>query len=483
MKPDSKFKLRKRRKLGSVLALTLEGGMLEGVVLRRTNGSLQKLQSFSAPLTLDPLTAEPELAAREIRNALDAAGIRERACVLGIPLKWVLSAQTEMPPLPPADAASLLQLEAEKGFHDADSLQISASSSHLAEGKTLVLLGAVPQAHVAALDQILTAARLKPVSFSPGVCALQIAGGTNAAGVMALAIGENTVSLQVTAGGGVCALRALDGAVESEGGHRALQTDVIAREARVTLGQMPAVLREQVKVIRIFGPRDLALQLGDAMELRFEQQGLKVDVVSAYAPDTFGAGLPPDAPVSAAFSLAANALLERMPAFEFLPPKPTLIERLATKYSSGRLRTTGAVAAGVAVLVAAVFLFQQFQLWRLGHQWAAMSAKVAELQKIQNQIQQYQPWYAGNYRTLQILRELSLAFPETGDVTARVITIRDDGSVNCSGNAQNNAALLAVESQLSGAPGVTDVHREQSRGNKPPIQFVFTFKFNNGAVQ
>ena len=59
----------------------------------------------------------------------------------------------------------------------------------------------------------------------------------------------------------------------------------------------------------------------------------------------------------------------------------------------------------------------------------------------------------------------------------------NDGSVSCSGNAQNNAALLPLETRLSAVPGVTEVHLEQSRGNKPPIQFVFSFKFNNGVVK
>src|SRR5580698_11620864 len=109
MKLDLKSK--KRKKLTSVLGLVLDGARLEGVVLKRNNGALQKLQSFSAPLTLDPLTAAPELMGREIRNQLDAAGVRERDCVVGLPLKWVLTAQTELPQLPEADAASLLQME------------------------------------------------------------------------------------------------------------------------------------------------------------------------------------------------------------------------------------------------------------------------------------------------------------------------------------------------------------------------------------
>src|SRR5674476_432613 len=105
MKPAFKFKFRRRKKLASLLGLALDGSRLDGVVLRHANGALQVQQSFSVALTLDPLTAAPELVGREIRNHLDAAGVRERNCILGLPLKWVLTAHTELPPLPEADVA------------------------------------------------------------------------------------------------------------------------------------------------------------------------------------------------------------------------------------------------------------------------------------------------------------------------------------------------------------------------------------------
>jgi hypothetical protein len=41
-----KINFRKSKRLTSLLGLTLDGSRLEGVVLRRTNGSLQLLQSF-----------------------------------------------------------------------------------------------------------------------------------------------------------------------------------------------------------------------------------------------------------------------------------------------------------------------------------------------------------------------------------------------------------------------------------------------------
>jgi hypothetical protein len=478
-----KINFRKRKKLTSVLGLALDGSRLDGVVLRRSNGSLQLQQTFSAALTLDPLTAAPELVGREIRNQLDAAGVRERHCIFGVPLKWVLTAQTELPPLPEADAASLLQLEAERGFStDVATLQLASSSCPMAADKKHILLAGIPSAHVATLEQVLVAAKLKPVAFALGMSALQLPAAEKSSGVLALAIGESTVSLQITCGGGVAALRSLEGAIENPTGRPALLPDLVARETRITLGQLPAELRDAVKRIRIFGPRDLAQQLADEMELRFEPMGLTVEVVSACKPDEFGVQLPPEAPVSAAFSLAARPLVEQPPAFDFLPPKPTLIEQFAAKYSSGRLRTTGAIAAGVLVIVGGLFFIQQIQLWRLRSQWSAMEVKVAELQGVQDRIRQFQPWYDGTFRDLAILRQLSVAFPEDGIVTAKSIEIQNNNTVSCSGTAQNNAALLATLGRLSGAEGVSNLKVDLIHG-KSPMQFTFDFQYGNGGAQ
>ena len=482
MKPDFKFKFRKRKRLTTLLGLALDGSRLDGVVLRRVNGSLQRLQQFSAQLTLDPLTAAPELVGREIRNQLDATGVRVRDCVVGVPLKWVLTAQTELPPLTEADATSLLQLEAERGFHsDLTALQVGDSRCPLAADKKYVLLTAIPNTHIGALEQVLAAAKLRPVSFTLGVAALQPPDAARSDGVLALVVGESQVGLQITLGG-VAALRALEGTIENEAGRRTLQADVVVRETRITLGQLPAELREKVKRIRLFGPRELTQPLADELELRFESMGLKVEVVTGYVPDEFGVSLPPDTSWSAAFSLAANALTDRKPEFEFLPPKPTTIEQFITRYSSGRLRTAGVVAAGIVVIILGLFLFQQVQLWRLRSQWSQMSAKVTELQTLQDQIRQYRPWYDGSFRSLAILRQLSLAFSEDGAVTAKAIEIRSDGTVNCSGNARDTAALLAVLSKLGAAEGVSGLKVDQTRG-KSPMQFTFDFQYGNGVPQ
>jgi hypothetical protein len=480
MKSDFKFKLPQRKKPTTLLGLAFDGGKLEGVVLRRANGVLARLQSFSVALTLDPLTAAPELVGREIRNQLDAAGVRERNCIIGVPLKWILTTHTELPPLPEADAESLLQMEAERGFSsDVTTLQIAQSRCALAADKQLVMFAGIPNTQLNTLEKVALAAKLKPVSFALAISALQAPDAEKTDGVLALVIGENNVGMQVTAGGGVAALRALDGTIENENGRRALHTNIVAREARITLGQLPEELRAVVKRIRIFGPRELAQPLVDEMELRFEPAGMKVEWVSAYAPNEFGLPLPVEASVSAPFSLAARFLTDQKASFEFLPPKPSAIEQFAKKFTSGRLGTTGAVASAIAAIIVLLFLYQQIELWMLRSQWAGMSAKVAELQGIENEISQYRPWYDGTYRSLAIMRQLTLAFPEDGSVTAKTIEIHDGNTVSCSGTATDTASFLQMVAKLRAVSGITQVQVEQMRG-KAPMQFSFGFIYGGG---
>jgi Tfp pilus assembly protein PilN len=476
-----KINFRKRKRLTSLLGLTLDGSRLEGVVLRRTNGSLQLLQSFSATLTLDPLTAAPELVAREIRNQLDAAGVRERNCMVGLPLRWVLTGQTELPQLPEADAESLLQIEAEKSFSsDVATLRMADSRCALPAGKQFVTLVGISNSQLTTLEQVLTAAKLKPAGFSLGLSALQAPGVENSDGVLALAVGESHVGLQITAGGGIAALRALEGAIEIEGARRSLHAGLVAREARVTLGQLPTELRATVNRIRIFGPRDLAQPLADEMELRFAPMGMRVEVVSAYAPGEFGVQLPLQASLSAAFSLAARCLMDQAAPFEFLLPKPTLLQQFATKYSSGKLKTVGAIAAGVLLIVGGLFMFQQVELILLRSQWSKMSAKVTELQGLQQNIQQFKPWFDNSFTSLSVMRQLTLAFPENGAVTAKTVEIHDGNVVTCTGTAQSQAALLKTIKQLSAEDGVSKVTLGPIRGKAPTMQFTFDFHFNNG---
>ena len=160
-------------------------------------------------------------------------------------------------------------------------------------------------------------------------------------------------------------------------------------------------------------------------------------------------------------------------------PKPTLLQQFSTKYSSGKLKTVGAIAAGVLAIFLALFLFQEIQLVLLRSQWNKMAAKVTELQGLQDNIREFRPWFDDSFISLSIMRQLTLAFPEDGVVTAKTVEIHDDNVVTCTGTAQTQAALLKTLGQLRGMNGVTQLKVEQIRG-KSPMQFTFDFHFGNG---
>ena len=139
-----------------------------------------------------------------------------------------------------------LKIEAERGFHsDTDSLYFATLQYSVGSKKHAALIG-IPRTNIDTLEKVLRAAKLHPLSFSISMTALQPPAAEKSNCVLALGVGESSVGMQITCGGGIAALRALESTLEMQGGRRVLHADVVAREARITLGQLPAELRDKV---------------------------------------------------------------------------------------------------------------------------------------------------------------------------------------------------------------------------------------------
>ncbi len=451
----------------SLVGLALDGDRLDGTLVRLVQGVPQAVRSFSATLALDPLTHEPELVGREILNHLEAVGIRERRCVMAVPLKWALTTEVKVPPLPEADLASFMQIEAERAFPcDIATLCLATSRGVESAGETRALVAGIPLGHLGRLESALRAARLTPLSFGLGIAALQPPAAEATEGVLAVAIGASQVELEITWGGAVALLRVLDGVYDAEDGDRVLHGDRVTRELRITLGQLTPGLREAVKRMRIFGAAEPARQLAAELRARLQPAGLTVEVVA----DASGGAL------SSAFCLAAGYLGGRKPPFEFLPPRVSSWKRMTARYTSGTWRRAGTAAAALVALVGLSFAVQQWQLARWGARWARMATTVHELEGAQQQIQRFRAWDDTSFRCLTILRGFSNVFPEDGDVTAKTLEIRNMKTVNCTGTARDHAALLRMLGQLRSADNVQELRVVQIRGGSP-IQFTFEFQY------
>jgi hypothetical protein len=467
----------KRQPGSSLLGLALDGSRLEGVAVRRTNGSVEVKKSFSVSLSLEPLTNAPELVGREIRKHLDAAGIRERRCAVCVPLNWALTLTVKLPDLPPEDLDSFLQIEAERGFpYGPEALLVQRSLFRTPGGDRYATLVAIPRDHLTRLEAVLHAAQLRAVSFSLGISVLQRPEADPAHPVLAMAVGESSVGLQVSAGGGVAVLRTIEGAFEIEGGAPQFQVEPVARELRITLGQLPSDVRDSVRHLRLYGRGERAEEIAEQLAPRVKTLGILMEQVKSYAADEFGVRLPADAAVSPALSLAVRCLAGRGVGLEFLPPKVSAWKQFAARHSSRKLFLAGAAAGAVALLIALAFLVQQWQLRHWRSKWAGMKAQVNELNFVQQQIKRFRPWYDESFRSLSVLRRLTEAFPEDGSVTAKTVEIRDPALVTCSGTARDQQALLRTLDRLRAAREVSGLQVEQMRGGTP-MQFTFNFQW------
>lgn len=456
-----------RKRLQSLVGLSVGEGQLSLAHVARAKNAFAVVRSASAVRSLDLLHPEPELVGREIRNHLEAAGIRERHCVVALPPGWVMSQHARIPELSPEDTASLLQIEAEKGFPcDVDELQIARSRQRAGEA-TYVTQLAVRQDQLTRLSAALKAAGLKPVSYTIGLAALPAAIPGKGEGRLTLVLEPKGATLLVAAGGGIAAFRTLEATIESEVGESVVNGRSLARELRITFEQLPADLRRDVRQLALRGDATMARHLEEMLADWARDAGLAIDRGAA---PVRGIG------EEIAEQIALRHLRDGAPALEFLPPRPSRWAVMMARYNARRLATAGFAAGGVAVLALAAFGWQEFRLWSLRSDWQVMAAPVAELEAVQARIREYRPWYDTSFRSLTILRRIVECFPENGSVTAKSVEIRGGGNITVTGTARDNAALLRTLDQLRLAREVQGLKVEQIRG-KTPAQFTFTFRW------
>ena len=467
----------------ALLGLSLDSGRLSGVWVRRTNGSVEIRQSLSAALSLDPLTGESDLVGREIRKQLDAAEIRERRCALAIPTNWLHSLTVMLPDLPEPDLQSFLQVEAERGFpYDPDSLIVVQSRFRLPSGQQGATLMALPRENVSRLLAVLEAAQLRPVGFAISIVALQSDLPEGGEGVLAMSVGETNLHLLVGIGGGVAMVRTIEGAFEQQGSERVFQLEHVLRELRITLGQLPPEVGEALRQVRVLGSDDTSEEVAEQLAPRLRASGLEVRQVKRYPAEAFPVKPPADAPVTPGLSLALRLLSGKPAPFELMPPRVSAWQQLRARYASSKLVYAGGAVGALLLVVLLAFGVQQAQLWYFGSKWNKMRAEVGELREMEANIRKYRAWYDDSFRSMNILRRLTEAFPEDGSVSAKSVEFRPPATVTCSAVARDTSSYMRMLEKLRAAKEVTKVQVEQVKGSSG-VQFTFNFQWNPGGAQ
>ncbi len=458
--------IKKRLQACSVVALTLEAGQMTVGVVRSEGSDGRRVTPFTVPVGAEEVFRNPEKAGQALAAALEAAGVREKRCVVCVPPDWALSASTELPAVSTEDLRGYLELRAEREFSlPPGEMRLAFCPYDLPGGQRRATLAAITSKRLQAVEKMAQAAGRQAVSVS---LALDGALADARPRLRFHADGGHT-DVIVTAGGGVAALRSLPGppAGEPAKGTPAFNPAAFCREIRITLGRLPAAVREQVREVTFNGEPAAARILHDETRPFLERMGITVAEVDARLKEE---------PARAALGTAARHLRGEPVAFEFLVPVPNRWEGVLRWFGVRRNRRLALAGVGLILLPVVLFFIRSQIESHLQTRWEAMRDNVAELDTLQQKIRRFRPWFDPAPQNLQVLEDLITVFPEAGDVWAKSIQIGTGYKVTCAGFARNQPALITLLTRLRARPDVSGVQLQQTRGDNP-IQFLFTYKW------
>jgi hypothetical protein len=340
---------------------------------------------------------------------------------------------------------------------------------------------AVPRENLSAVEKILRAAKLKPVTFGLGIGSVQPPSGESRR-VITLLVRNSTIDLQVSGGGGIVALRSLDGAIEVQGAMKRISSEMVAREIRITLGQLPAPLGEGAGKIRIVGQGEITRQFVREISPRLAAMSLTVEAAEKACDGHFDKPLPAELAASPVVALAAAWVRGAETTPEFLPPKVQPWQQWVSKgLSTRKLIWMGEAAAAVVCCAMLAFGIQQWQLASLRGKWAKMKPQVTELTAMQEQIRQFRDYYDAAQHNVGIWARLATLLPRDSSVSLKTLEIRDQGNVTCTGVARDNASFERAFVNISDATNeICNVHPEV-HGQKP-IGFTLSFQWLGGGA-
>jgi hypothetical protein len=443
----------------AVLILLFDDGQVTALV---ANGESTPLV---APIAVDPLLGDPALVGQELRERLRPLGRRlPRRVIVGIGLGRLMATAVDVPTMPDEAMDGFLRIQAEREFLlPPEELALAVSLSTYADGGRSALLVALPARQYANLQRALHLAGLSSCAVLPTIVGLADPRLPEAR----LVLSARACDLLVTAGGGIVLLRRL---LTAEAGGLAEQgaLDVLPGEVRISLRQLAASVRGELRGLAVTGT--LAALAAVVPVLESEADGDPWQPLAEPAP----AG--PEARCCERLaSLAVSGL--RLPLTLAPLPAPRL-RSWSRHWRPRQLVTAGAALAVVVLALAGLVLHQRWALATVREQWAVMGPRTEAVRRVVTYARSHGAWFSERPESLDVLRALTLAFPETGGVWATRVEIKERRHVTVAGKAAGREDWLRTLEALRLVPGVRDLRVSQARvagDAKSPLTFALRF--------
>ena len=454
-----------------ILALSFDDERLSAVRVDST-GAVNRL---TAPLSVDPLADDSQLAAQELRERLQPLGRPAHTVIVCLPLSRAMVTTVTLPELPEDAVQGFLLLQAEREFllPPAD-LALGISRYATADGKRGALLAALPTRVYGNLQRTLRLVGIKRLLVT--LVAVPQPGSTPLAGPGAfLLLGPGTADFGVTAGGGLVLLRRL-ATNPPEATRNVFDVQALLSEVRMTLGQLPAEVRRNLHTIEIHGPATLAGTLAGKPVAGLPSGCWQLPAVAA--PEV--AGTPRDV-LTERCEQAARCVLAGQPLTLALAPVLAAQATGFFRHWTRRQLVTAAVGPLLLFLIVAILVIvQHVQVATLRTRWQAMEPRTITVRGLIAEAKSRKPWMNDQPETLVLLRALTDAFPKRGTVWATRLEIRDRRDVAVAGKAATREAWLQMLDTLRRMPGVTNLRVADARDTgdgRTPLTFALGFRW------
>lgn len=435
----------------------------DGAEVRRT-----ARMELEAPLA----TSDPEALGQALSQFLRKNRFKASRVVLGVPARWLVARERDLPPASSEQAAGMLRLQAERLFSsELKDLVFDFAGEPDARQASKVLLVAMPRRQLDRVVEIAEAAGLKVHAVMPSVLALAAGGGDGSKNSLWLSLSRDAAELLVQTDNNPRLLR-----------HLPVRGSDLASQNGTRMGAMTG-LGGELKRASVLTPggADRAVLLCDGIGLKPEERSAleaQAGIAMRDCPQPGATEEGSDA--TPAIALGGVATRPQQAPVDFAhprlaAPRPKRVSR-ATVYA-------GIVGAMVVLALGALLWDirgRQQALAEMSGRLKTYAPNIAAAEHAAERVNIGRGWFESRPPVLECLREVTLAFRDDEEIFVTNFHLRDNGQGQLSGKSGDNRFVINLLERLKNNPLFADVSFQQTQdagGNSRDVSFSLKFTF------
>ena len=464
------------------LAVSDRGILAAQIHVSREQRDVGPMAEFVFPESLS--WEKPEAVGKALRQFLRQHHFSAARAVVGLPARWLMAREKEVPPASAQLAASTLRLQAERDFPSDLDLVFEYAGQCDPAKPSRVLLAAVMRQHLSRIIAMAEEAGLSLRAVTSSTLALVGAAGGANDSLLSVVVGPDSAEMMLRSATAPRMLKHLPISTspqEQSNGHPPASLLAIGSEMQRAVALMPqdgadgtahsVFLWDGVGLTE-----DAAGALGQRSGLEVRVRGDLADL--GVRPARTGGTASPRLGVAVALALTAAR------------PERAEIDFLHTRLAAPKKRrvsrqTLLAVATAILIVGGIGWLW-----WDTNAQQKAYDADVAELdaqkpalkeaQAVADKVTYARGWYDSRPPYLGCLREVSAAFPMDNPIYATTFNFYQTGKGTINGKSPDQNTFLEIQKKLLANQNFTTSRAEMrdAGGRSRDVTFSLSFTYH-----